>query len=430
MLSHFIQSERGRRRHLGTPFGPHLDGYLSHRQTHGFAATTIGANLKWITAFGEYVANAENGVTLADLGEPAVEAFVEYYRSHSRRCGPARRVPEGSTSLVEALRGSLCSLLRYLRGVEAVPPRVAGSSPSPPYEEVLVEYIAFLREHRGFAALTIEQHRRWSAAFLGSLASRCPSVELPALSCADAEATFIAVGRSLGRRSRQIMTATVESFIRFLRSVGHVPTTCVPFLPRMKTYALSSLPSVIPWSDVERALDGIGRTTSMGRRDAALVTLVAMYGLRAAEVVNLRLDDIDWRGGVIHVRQTKTRRVLDLPLLLPVRDALVAYLREARPEPAERRIFAKCHAPRGPISRAVLYGVVRKTLKVAGIEAAHYGPHALRHARATSLIRTGESLKVIGDLLGHRVPEATMVYCKVAVEDLRAVALELPEASS
>lgn len=426
MLSDFIQTERGRCRHLGTPLGPYLDGYLSYRRARGFATATIVANLKWATAFGEYL--AEQGLTtLVDLGAPAVEAFVEHYRSDTRRCGPARRAPRGSTSLIEAIRGSLRSLIDYLRGIGAVP--ALASRVSPPFEATVIEYLSFLHEHRGFAALTIAQHRRWSNAFLESLASRCPSAELSVLTCTDAEATVVAVGRGLGRRSRQIMTTTVESFLRFLRGAGRIPSTCMPFLPRKKTYALSSLPFAIAWSDVGRALEGIDRSTCVGKRDAALVTLVATYGLRAAEIVDLRLDDVDWRGGVIHVRQTKTRRLLDLPLVPPVRDALVAYLRDGRSETNERRIFIKHHAPRGPISRAALYAVVCKTLKAAGIKAAHYGPHALRHARATSLVRAGQSLKVVGDLLGHRVPEATMIYCKVAVEDLRAVALELPEAS-
>jgi len=427
MLSKFIQTERARQRHLGTPFGPYLDGYLSHRRMHGFATATIAGDLKWVTVFGEFV--AEQGLTtLAELAEPRIDAFVEYYRSHPRRCGPSRSTPKGSASLIESLRGSLRSLLSYLRGIGATPSSAVRVSH--PHEALLIEYLSFLREHRGFSPHTIDQHRRWSARFFESLASRSPSVDLSALTCADAEATVIAVGRALGGRSRQIMTTTVESLLRFLRGVGRIPLTCVPFLPKRKTYALSSLPSTIAWSDVERALDGIDRSTIIGRRDAALVTLVATYGLRAAEVVDLRLDDVDWRGGVIHVRQTKTRRILSLPLLRPVCDALVAYLRGGRSETSERRVFVKYHAPRGPISRAVLYAVVRKTLKAAGVEASHYGPHALRHARATSLIRAGKPLKVIGDLLGHRVPEATMIYCKLAVEDLRAVALELPEASS
>jgi integrase len=276
----------------------------------------------------------------------------------------------------------------------------------------------------------MELHRRWGASFFAALSQRRPQVALAQLVVEDVEAVVVTMSATLGRRSRQIMTTTVESIMRHLRGTGQIPRRCVPFLPRMKTYALSSLPSVIAWIDVERALASIDRGDALGRRDHAMVLLVATYGLRAAEIVNMRLDDIDWRCEVLHVRQSKTRRTLDLPLVAAVRDSLVAYLRDGRGATGERRVFLKVHAPQGCISNAILYGVVRKTLTNAGIEAAHFGPHALRHARASSLIRSGQSLKTIGDLLGHRVPEATLMYCKVAVEDLRTVALDLPAVSS
>jgi site-specific recombinase XerD len=126
------------------------------------------------------------------------------------------------------------------------------------------------------------------------------------------------------------------------------------------------------------------------------------------------------------VRQQKVRRELALPLLEPVASAIIAYLRDGRPETDDRRLFRKCHAPAGPLSRGAIYVLVRKAITAAGIHARHRGPHVFRHARATSLLRRGASLKTIGDLLGHRVPAATGIYCKLAVDDLRTVALEIP----
>ncbi|HJW76853.1 MAG TPA: site-specific integrase [Thermoleophilia bacterium] len=428
MLSSLVQTERGRRRHLKTPIGPYLEGYLSHRHERGFTPATMANDLRWITVFGEYLA-LKRKVSIDRLAECDLEAFVAHYRRHPRWCGPARSTPAGSGSMVESLRGSVRSLLAYLRAIgvtgAAVPPVNARS----PYDVALSEYLKFLRVHRGFAELTIQQHRRWASAFFAELGHRRPWVDLTALGVTDVETTTVALAEGLGRRSRQIMTTSISALVGYLRGTGQIPHSCVPFLPRMRTYALSSLPSTIAWSDVEHAMAGIERTSPLGRRDYAMVLLVASYGLRAAEVVDLRLDDIDWRQGVVHVRQSKTRRTLNLPLLPAARDAIVAYLRDGRGTTEDRRVFLKVHAPRGPISRAVLYEVVRKTLRRAGIKAAHFGPHALRHARATSLIRSGESLKAIGDLLGHRVPEATLIYCKVAVEDLRTVALELPGVS-
>lgn len=424
MLSTLVRTEAGRRRHLETPLGPYLDGYLSQRREQGFSAATMASDLKWVTAFGEYLAATRRG-SVARLAEDDLDAFVAYYRRHPRRCGPARGTPHGSVSLVESLRGSLRALLAYLRAIDAVAPAPPAEPPTP-YDAVLAEYLSFLRVHRGFAELTIAQHRRWGAAFFAQMSRRCPPVALAALGVADVEAVVVTLAERRDRRSRQIMTTTIESLLRYLRSAGHVPRTCLPFLPRMKTYALSALPSAIAWMDVERAVAGMVRTGGLGLRNYAMVVLVATYGLRAAEVIALRLDDLDWRQGMLHVRQSKTRRTLDLPLVPAVRDALVAYLRDGRAHTDDRHVFLKVHAPRGPVSRAILYDVVRTVLQTAGVAAAHFGPHALRHARATSLLRSGHSLKTIGDLLGHRVPEATLMYCKVAVEELRSVALEVP----
>jgi site-specific recombinase XerD len=427
MLSNFVWTEDGRRRHLATPIGPHLDGYLAHRRAQGFATATMAGDLKWATAFGEYL--AEVGRTVGDLLEERdLDAFEAHYRAHPRRSGPGRSKRGGSVALGEGLRGSTRALLAYLRAIGAIT-SVDTATASRPFDGALSEYLAFLRTHRGLADLTVEQHRGCAAAFFAELGRRCPAVALDTLSVIDVEAVAIVLAKGLGRRSRQIMTTTIESLLRYLRGAGHIPPSCLPFLPRTRNYALSSLPAVVSWSEVERAVGAIDRTSPMGRRDYAMFLLVATYGLRASETVGLRLDDIDWRGGVLHIRQTKTRHMLDLPLVAAVRDALVAYLRDGRPAAPERHVFIKCHAPVRPVTRTTLYEVVRKAFESAGVKSAHFGPHTLRHARATDLLRRGRSLKTIGDLLGHRVPEATLIYCKVAVEDLRAAALELPGAA-
>lgn len=428
MLSTFVRTERGCQRHLGTPFGPFLDGYLRHRHAQGFANTTIASDLKWATSFGEYLVGT--GAVVADLDEPMLDAFCADYRAHPRCRGPKRVQSGGSTSLRESLLGSVRALLAYLRSIGTVPPAVVSGGVPAPYGAVLEDYLSFLRQHRGFAPRTVDQHQRWGAAFLMRMSLCRPPVELAQLRVEDVEEAAVALCEGLERRSRQIMRSTIESLVRYLRGAGHIPSSCIPFLPRLRTYALAALPSAVPWELVERAVEGVDRSDPMGMRDCALLLLLTTYGLRSAEVVGLQLDDVDWRQEVIHVRQTKTRRTLDLPLVPRVRDAIVEYLRKGRPVTRERAVFFKCHAPRGPITHGVLYAVVRKALLRVGIEAAHYGPHAIRHARATALLRSGHSLKTIGDLLGHRVPEATLIYCKLDLEALRAVALELPEVRS
>ena len=425
MLTDFIKTEKRRRRYLDTPFGPYLDGYLADLSTHKFELSTAYMHLKDIGAFGDYLLS--QGINSLDaVDEDLLDRFVAWYVSTPHRCGPPR---QSGKFAAQMLYGSLRRMFVYLRLTGAMHPRHVHKE-TIPYDDVLREYLAFLEEHRGLVSSTIDQHHHWARAFLSRLGEREPRVSLSELTTQEVEdvADLVSVGSSV--RDHQRSMAAIDALIAYLQSAGHVSEACTPFLPRRKRYALATLPSTIPWKDIEQAIRGIDRSTAMGRRDHALVQLVAIYGLRAGEVVGLRLDDFDWRRNVLRVRQTKTRRLLWLPLIPTVVDTVVDYLRHGRPQTKSRHVFLKCQAPIHPITRAILYGVVRKTLRRAGIKAGQYGPHILRHARATSLLRKGHSLKVIGDLLGHRVPEATALYCKLAVDDLRGVALELPEVSS
>jgi site-specific recombinase XerD len=428
MLRHYVRTSSGQRRHLQTPLGCYLDEFTADLESRGFAFATVQADLKTVTAFGEYLLERRRAVRVICDGD--IEGFLRWYGSRPRRCGPARTATRGSMSLHEKLRGSLRKLLRYLRSIEVIPPEPVPAD-TVPHHGVLQEYLQFLEVHRGFAASTVVQHARSVEALLRQLDRLSPGYrldELTSQAVEDAVAAVLAAGA--GSRRAQIIISTVQAFLRHLTMSGHVPLTCRPFLPRRRRYALAALPPALPWSEVQRALGTIDRGSPQGRRDYALCQLFATYGLRSSEAVGLQLDDIDWRDGSVRIRQRKTRRELHLPLVQPVLDALVAYLRDGRPQDADRHVFQKIHAPRGPISTAIAYDVVRKTLRAAGIEAPEYGPHLLRHARATSLVRQGCSLKTIGDLLGHRVPTATLIYCKLAVEDLRQVALDLPEVAS
>lgn len=425
MLRNYVRTSAGQRRHLQTPIGPYLEGFSTDLEGQGFAFATVQSDLKTATAFGEYLQFNEKD--LKDLGATDIPGFVQWYRSNPRRFGPRRTTAGGSVALEESLWGSVRKLLRYLRCVQVVP--LEQTSPTPlPHRQVLDEYLEFLDVHRGFARSTIAQHARWSEALLRSLEERCPGLRLGALT---SEAVEDAVGDVLaagsGSRRAQIIASIVDAFVRHLRMCGHVPAACRPFLPRRRRYALAALPAALRWDQVQTALVSIDRRSCQGRRDYAIFQMCATYGLRSSEIAGLQLDDIDWRGGSLCVRQIKTRRELHLPLVQHIAEALVSYLRDGRPKDADRHVFQKVHAPCGPVTRAIVYHVVRKALLQAGVEASEYGPNLLRHARATSLVRQGQPLKVIGDLLGHRVPEATAIYCKLAVDDLREVALEVPE---
>jgi site-specific recombinase XerD len=422
MLDEFVTIEAHRKRYIATPVGPYLDGYLGHLRALGVARRHIYTHAQRAAVFGEYL--AESGLVPGALRDEHIAAFATWYRTNPRRFGTRRSQPGGSRSIEEACRGGARRLLAYLRSIGVAPPAPA----RPELHPHLLAYLVFLEKHRGFARRTLEIHADRVGIFLEALRA-AGNVTMEALTATDVESAAVKLSAGLGTRSHQILVSAIESFLRFERTTGRIPTTCTPFLPRRRQHALATLPAALSDAEVGRALATADRSSAMGRRDAAILQLLATYGLRASEIAGLRLEDIQWRLGTLRVRQGKVRRDLVLPLVEPVTSALIAYLRDGRPATDARHVFRKCTAPAGPLSRAVVYAVVRKALVSAGIEAKHWGPHTLRHARATSLLRRGVPLKTIGDLLGHRVPEATSLYCKLAVDDLRAVALEIPEAA-
>ena len=197
--------------------------------------------------------------------------------------------------------------------------------------------------------------------------------------------------------------------------------------PRL--YDHETIPSALRPEEVKRVLEVTREDHSpSGMRDYAILMLLATYGLRAAEIVRLHVEDIDWRRDVLRVRHSKTGTYSELPLLREVGEAVLRYLQKVRPRSLHREVFLRLHAPYRPFKEgSILYSVTSARLKAAGVTPqGRKGPHAFRHARAVSLLRSGVPLKVIGDVLGHTSAEAIGVYLKLATEDLRAIGLELP----
>jgi integrase len=177
---------------------------------------------------------------------------------------------------------------------------------------------------------------------------------------------------------------------------------------------------------VERILECCDRTRSVGRRNHAILLLLARLGIRAGEVVGLSLDDIDWNTGQITIRG-KGGKSAQLPLTADVGTALAAYLRHDRPPSANRKVFLRHRAPFvGFANPSTISTLVMRALKHAGVESAHTGAHVFRHSLATSLLRQGGSLDEIGELLRHQSPNTTAIYAKVDVTALHALALPWP----
>jgi integrase len=163
-------------------------------------------------------------------------------------------------------------------------------------------------------------------------------------------------------------------------------------------------------------------------RDFALLLLMVTYGLGAGEVIGLTLEDIDWRAGTLRVTRPKTAASVVLPLLPPVARALVRYLRHGRPAATRhRQLFVRMRAPYRALSgSSAVRHVVVTHARAAGLSALYLGSHVLRHSHATQQINTGAPVRVVADILGHRRPESTSTYARVALDRLRPLALPVP----
>jgi site-specific recombinase XerD len=223
-----------------------------------------------------------------------------------------------------------------------------------------------------------------------------------------------------------IMVTALRSFFRYLLHRAAIATDLAGCVPAVPNWSLSALPRFLPAPTVEKLLKRCNRKTAVGRRNHAILLLLARLGVRAGEVINLSLDDIDWASGQITIHG-KGGRSAPLPLPADVGTALAAYLRRDRPPSASRRVFLRHRAPlTGFANPSTLSSIVRRALKQAGIESAHMGAHVLRHSLATSMLRNGGSLDEIGELLRHQSPNTTAIYAKVDVAALHTLALPWP----
>ena len=220
---------------------------------------------------------------------------------------------------------------------------------------------------------------------------------------------------------------SLRSFFLYAERRGWCRAGLAAAIKGPRVFGQETIPTGPSWDEVRQALAMTKGDRPVDIRDHALLMLLAVYGLRASEVVRLRLDDIDWERELFTVRLCKSGRPRIYPLARSVAAAILRYLKEVRPRAALREGFlARCHAPVRPLHRSTLYLIVSRRLRVVSPSLARFGPHALRHGCATHLLREGLSLKEIGDHLGHCHPDTTRIYAKVDLAGLRQVAdLEL-----
>ena len=292
--------------------------------------------------------------------------------------------------------------------------------------DTLVEaYKQHQRRTRGLREQTLRGYERLVRLFLRAALGDDP-IDPARLSSSDVIGFVAAMRGQFSARSMKAVRTALRSLFRFLRVEGLCDERLEAAIPTVAHWRLSTLPRCLSDEQLEQLLASLDASRP---RDRAIVLCLASLGLRPGEVAGLRLEDIDWRGGSVHLRERKTRQGAVVPLPREAGRAIVAYLRTERPATEERRLFVQqLGARRGqPISSNAVSAVVVRALRRARVEAPLAGAYVFRHTVASRMVRRGASLKEVADFLGHRALDTAAIYAKLDLAALREVALPWPE---
>jgi integrase/recombinase XerD len=385
------------------PFARGFDGRLERL---GYAAGSRAGHLRLMAQLGVWL--EARGLDGSGLSPHVVDEFVAERRAAGYRDGRSPR--------------SLTPLLEYLREAGAAPPPAARPVTGP-VETLLADYARYLARERGLSALTIERNVSLVRPFLSERVVD-GRLTLDSLTAADVTAFMLTRGRSVAPATVQRTATALRSLLGFLHLQGITGSSLISAVPAAARWRLAGLPKYLTAQQVDALLAACDRTTPVGRRDLAILTVLARLGLRAGEVAGLRLDDIDWRRGEITVAG-KGNRHERLPLPVDVGEAVVAYLTESRPTTAAARaVFVGPRAPHRALTRGAVTQVVARAARRAGLGTIY--AHRLRHTAATAMLTAGASLTEIGQVLRHRHALTTAGYAKVDHGRLRALARPWP----
>jgi len=394
---------------LEGPLKAHVASFAQWAGEQGYASYCVHRRVLMAGCFSRWL--GQERVRLRDVSP---EHVARYLRLRDRRVLAHRGDAAALRQLIDFLRR-----WGVIRDQKIVPRRLT------PVERCAEAFQRFLREERGLASATVTNYLPFIRCFLQNRFGK-GQVVLSHLSAGDVVKFVQRQAPGLHLKRAKLLTTAVRSFLRYARYRGDITLDLAAAVPTVANWSMTTIPRAIAANQIRRLLARIDRRTAVGRRDYAILLLLARLGLRAREVAFLELDDIDWKSGRLLVSGKGGQRT-HLPLPTDVGEAIVEYLRRGRPRSASRRVFLRCRAPiRGFVTAQAIGSIVQHAIGRTGVDAPSKGTHQFRHALATEMLRRGASLSEIGDLLGHRSPETTKIYAKVDLIALRTLALPWP----
>ncbi|MEV6969853.1 site-specific integrase [Hamadaea sp. NPDC051192] len=390
------------------PLAPFVDGLREDLAGQGFATDTIAEHVHRLADLSGWL--SARGLVAAALTGEVVQEFQRLRRAAGVRVGVSER--------------ALAPLLGYLRRSGAVPPPSAMVATTPT-EVLLAEYQRYLEDERGLAAGTVKHYLRCARLFLTWLPEPV-EWSLPRLSARQV-VDFVRDWTSR-RRSNALDMVTLpalRSLLRFLHLAGHIAVALAGAVPAGRGRPRNLVrPRAARHDDVRAVLAGCDRDSAVGRRDYAILLMLARLAMRGGEVARLELADIDWRAGELIVRG-KGGRVDVLPLPADVGAAIADYLLHARPATAARNVFIRVKAPFTGLAVSAVTVLVGAACARVGVS--RFGPHGMRHAAACDLLAAGASMEKIGQLLRHAQQRTTAIYARLDQARLAELAMPCPQ---
>jgi site-specific recombinase XerD len=390
------------------PLADHLDTFARRFREQGFGRHVIGQQLRTAAKFSRWLQVEQ--VTAEALTDEHARRFLEELKR--------REIREGAAATLRRL----IDVLRRL-GVCGTPTTTI-SEPTP-IEQIVAAYASHLRKDQGLSVKTLVQYCPFAKSFLSERFGTGP-VDLASLRGLDVIQFVQRQAARLSPVRAKVATKALRSFLRYVRYCGGTLVDLAGAVPTVANWSMTAIPRAIAPDHLRAVLASPDCDTPMGRRDYAILLLLARLGLRSTEIVSLSLDSIDWEAGSIAVIG-KAGHAAVLPLPVEVGEAVAQYLQSGRPTCASRALFLSANAPiRGLGAGQTVGTIVRAAIVRAGIKTRYHGAHQFRHALATDMLRQGATLTEIGSILRHQHPKTTGIYAKVDFDALRPLALRWP----
>ena len=382
-----------------------IDDFLMHLAACRYSRGTMRDCSYQLLAFGEFL--ERQGIS--DLA--VLPKWIDPYVAQSS-CSDCHR---------RKLRLAMLRFIRFLQQKQVIPaPEQAPSSS--PHMNLVEDYLQRLQELRGLCRNSLMSKRLPCQALLTFVAG-VGMTDLRSLRPETIHEFLAQQAKTCHRRTLHWRCSTLRDFLAYLHRRGVVSVNLAGVVVAPRVYQGEQCPRFLTRAEIDAVFAMIDRQTPIGRRDYAMMLLLANYGLRAIEVIHLRLDDLDWHRQLLHIRHRKAGNDTTYPLSVPVGEAILAYLQQVRSLSTYREVFLSVYAPFAPLTRGGLSDQVRKYLAEAGIRVERSGTHSFRYSCAQRLFEKGLPLKTIGDYLGHRDPRTTQHYTMITLERLREAAL-------